>query len=193
MWDLFQNMSEDIHHVYRENGEGDEELTKYVTINLPRCLISYFSSKMVISFIKIPVRNIPLSHLSLSFMSHPSFIVLSLYLTYHSILWCIMMYYDVLWCIMMYYDVYDVLWCVMMHYDALWCIMMYYDVLWCIMMYYDVYDVLWCVMMHYDALWCIMMYYDVLWCIMMYYDELWCIMIIYLIFFRVIKRFFVSC
>ena len=86
MWDLFQNMSEDIHHVYRENGEGDEELTKYVTINLPRCLISYFSSKMVISFIKIPVRNIPLSHLSLSFMSHPSFIVLSLYLTYHSIL-----------------------------------------------------------------------------------------------------------
>ena len=90
MWDLFQNMSEDIHHVYRENGEGDEELTKYVTINLPRCLISYFSSKMATSFIKIPVRNIPLSHLSLSpyllFMSHPSFIVLSLYLTYHSIL-----------------------------------------------------------------------------------------------------------
>ena len=53
MWEFFESVIKDIEAVYE--GSDDKELTKYVTLNIPECLGAYFSSRMAINSIKVPV------------------------------------------------------------------------------------------------------------------------------------------
>ena len=51
MWDFFSSVVEDITLVCDES--EDDELVKYVTLNIPECLTAYFSSKMGMTSVKV--------------------------------------------------------------------------------------------------------------------------------------------
>ena len=51
MWDFFSNVVEDIQAVC--NDTQDDELVKYVTLNIPECLSAYFGSKLGITSVKV--------------------------------------------------------------------------------------------------------------------------------------------
>ena len=51
MWDFFSNVVDDIRSVC--DGNDDNELVKYVTLNIPECLNTYFGSKLGITSVKV--------------------------------------------------------------------------------------------------------------------------------------------
>ena len=51
MWDFFSNVVDDIRSVC--GGNVDDELVKYVTLNIPECLNTYFESKLGITSVKV--------------------------------------------------------------------------------------------------------------------------------------------
>ena len=51
MWDFFSNVVDDIRSVC--DGNLDDELVKYVTLNIPECLNTYFESKLGITSVKV--------------------------------------------------------------------------------------------------------------------------------------------